>query len=617
MRLGKAYIRNFGPYKELEFDFSNQGLCLIAGPTKAGKSTVMDIACWLLYGITSKDSAADDMRSWSADGPTEGWIEVSGTREDESIIVHRIRGKASENDLYYINPRAHHAQFRGKDLKDTQKLLEERLGVSAELYIIGSYMHQFSNADTFFVAKAKDRREVLEKLADLSLPIKLGTRASECRKEKKKELEQLGQALSKLEGKLEQTDKTRAAALVGHERYEVERALKLENLEDRAQNFETIRQNNVHTMVSKIEELSKIVVDPDQIVGRMNQIKVQIKSLEQAKKEHIQQSKKFWELNRELEDAHEKRRSHEHLLEEKLCPTCHGYTEGNDNLKGMAKEINSYIMDLEPAVVAQRKVVDALEQAISIENKIHAAYDKCRQDESSNERMIKELEELRAKTIAARGETNRYYEDITTLKADTNPYEAQIIVCDKTIVELQSDIDEITQLTKDTEHLIANLNWLYDKSFELRATMLERAKNELANKTNEYLEKFFDAELRIQLTFEGSDKLNVDIMNEGYPCPYKQLSGGERCMLKLAFNLSLMKRAEDVAGVKFSTIMLDEALNGLDASLKSKAYNLLQTLENDYETVLLIDHHEEFKNLFTNQYHVVKESGYSVLTHEE
>lgn len=615
MRLMQAHIENFGPYKELDFDFSNQGLCLISGPTKAGKSTIMDLACWLLYGTTSKDSAADDMRSWFAEGPTQGHIEVETA--NGVIEVHRVRGKASENDLFWLEHKDPGSmEFRGKDIKDTQKLLEERLGVSAELYIIGAYMHQFSNADTFFVAKAKDRREVLEKLADLSLPVKLGQRASETRKEKKKVLEQLNQELAKLEGRLEQVVKTREVCLLSSTKWDIEKANKIMALKTQSDNFELDRQERVFTMVSKIEELSNIVVDPSEILGRLQQIKTQIKALEQAKKEYLEVSKKYATAEAERKSLEKEFEKLEALKSAGSCPTCSAPVQHNTHFEQAWAELDDALVLATNTRDSLEVQVKRLESAVSIENKIHQAYDKCRQDETANERMIKDLNELRAKVIAAKGETNRYHEEIQSLQSSENPYDSQIANCDKTMDELQKEIDETTQVIADVEHLIASLNWLYDKSFELRAAMLERAKNEIANKTNEYLEKFFDAELRIALSFEGSDKLNVDITNESYSCPYKQLSGGERCMLKLAFNLALMKRAEDVAGVKFNAVMLDEALNGLDANLKGKAFNLLQSLENDYETVLLIDHHEEFKSLFTNQFHVVKENGYSTLASE-
>lgn len=614
MKLGKCFVTNFAAYKELMFDFSGVGLSLISGPTGVGKSTIMDATAWIIYGMSSKDSAADDMRSWFADDITHGAIEIG--LADTTITIHRKRGKASDNDLFWYEYDTGSKEYRGKDLKDTQKLLEERLGVTAELFMIGSYIHQFSNADTFFIAKAKDRREVLEKLADLALPIKLSGRTSDCRKEKKKELEAVVQEKAKVEGMLLQTNKSHGDLVCRLERYEIEKDRKVIELEDKAENFETERQDGIHKMVSKVEALSKMIVDPTHIEGRLEQVKTQIKSLEQAKKDFMAASKKLTQLETEYKAANKECERLEALEKDGACPTCSSPLVGNNHFSGMYAEINFQRDTLTADLSRHRVLYKLLESAVSVEKSIHESYDKCRDDKASNDALIKEITDFKTKIAVDKAKPNHYLGMLETLKAEVNPYDAQLQAVCSTIDELRDKLEVSTQDINETEHLIASLTWLYDKSFELRANMLERAKNELADKTNAYLEKYFDADLRIKLTFEGSDKLNVDITKDGYNCPYKQLSGGERCMLKLAFNLCLMKRAEDVAGVKFNTVMLDEVLNGLDADLKTKAFNMLQSLESEYDSILLIDHFPEFKNLFTNQYLVSKENGYSVVQHE-
>jgi hypothetical protein len=592
------------------FSVDKDSLFLLADYTVVHNSTVLDAACWILYGVTSKESSADGMNSWFSDEPTHGNIEVE--TESGKITVFRTRGKGNQNDLYWFEEHQF-AEQRGKDLKDTQNLLEHRLGVNADLYIIGAYMHQFSSADTFFIAKSKDRREVLEKLADLDFPIKLGIKASEARKSKKKELELLEQELARYEGQLAQLSKSRAQILDSSKKWEDERAQEIKDLEEKANNFETLRQEQVNSVVPRIEALSRLILLPEEIEARLEQVKTQIKAFEQVKKEHVEVSKKHAVAASDVEKLTGELNKLNTVEAKGVCPTCSAPTESNAHFH------NSRVVILDALKIANNRLEDLskhvanLESALSIENKIHQAYDKCRQDELINSRMTQELLALKAQVIAARNGKNTYSADAARLKNMTNPHAANIIKCDFDIDEVQVNISEKEKHIGLNKTETAQLNWLYDKSFELRAALLDRAKNYLQNKTNEFLEKFFDADIRVALAFDGADKLEVTITNEGYECPYKQLSGGERCMLKLAFNLAVMKRVEDVAGMRFNAIMLDEALNGLDGTLKSKAFNLLQSLEEEYSSIFLVDHFEEFKNLFSKQFHVVKENGYSVI----
>lgn len=166
----KAY--NFASYKELAFDFTNQGLTLVQGPTGAGKSTLCDLIPWGLFGRTSKGGSVDEILSWPGDEVTKVTLFLG------NVTIHRSRGpKAKDNDLFFSL--ADGVITRGKDLLDTQKLINSQLGFDYDLYMAGAYFHEFSQTAQFFTATAKSRRLICEQLVDLSLPKKLSTKISE------------------------------------------------------------------------------------------------------------------------------------------------------------------------------------------------------------------------------------------------------------------------------------------------------------------------------------------------------------------------------------------------------------------------------------------------------
>lgn len=168
MKILSVELENFASYEILDFNFNDQGLTLIHGATGSGKSTLMDAIPWVLFGITAKNGKADDVVSWNG-GETFGTIllEVNG----KSVQISRSR---KPNDLYFrtednldANP------TRGKDLTDTQKLINELLGMNADLYLAGAYFHEFSQTAQFFTTTPKNRRSITENLVDLSLPTTL------------------------------------------------------------------------------------------------------------------------------------------------------------------------------------------------------------------------------------------------------------------------------------------------------------------------------------------------------------------------------------------------------------------------------------------------------------
>lgn len=178
MKILSISVKNFASYKQLDFDFQNQGLTLIQGANGSGKSTLCDVIPWVLFGRTAKGGLADEIKTWGGTEATVG--EAILYVKNRRVTITRIRGKS--NDLYYqqeddlgqSNP-----PERGKDLSDTQRIINIILDMNYDLYLAGSYFHEFSQTAQFFTTAAKNRRAICEQLADLSLPVKLQSKIAE------------------------------------------------------------------------------------------------------------------------------------------------------------------------------------------------------------------------------------------------------------------------------------------------------------------------------------------------------------------------------------------------------------------------------------------------------
>jgi exonuclease SbcC len=171
MKIISCIAENFASYEHLKFDFTGKGLTLVSGPTGSGKSTLCDLLPWALFGRTSKGGAADGVLSWPGKKVTRVRLTLSlGMRNN--VIISRHRGpKSKDNDLLFSiedsDPQ------RGKDLIDTQRLINELLGMDLDMYLAGSYSNEFSQVSQFFITSAKNRRVICEQLVDLQLATNL------------------------------------------------------------------------------------------------------------------------------------------------------------------------------------------------------------------------------------------------------------------------------------------------------------------------------------------------------------------------------------------------------------------------------------------------------------
>lgn len=154
-------IKNFTSYKDLNVTLEGQGLTLITGENGSGKSTLCDALPWILFGKTSKAVSTTDVVSWGSKEPTQGTVTI------EDLTIYRTRGfKPKDNDLYFtINGST---PTRGKDITDTQKLIDMHLGYNYQGFILSCYIHEFSIANTFFSATPKQRKDILDQLVDVT-----------------------------------------------------------------------------------------------------------------------------------------------------------------------------------------------------------------------------------------------------------------------------------------------------------------------------------------------------------------------------------------------------------------------------------------------------------------
>lgn len=179
-------IENFASYSQLSFNFQGNGLALIQGANGSGKSTLCDIIPWTLFGRTAKNGAVDEILSWPGDKITKCTLKC--TVDYGSVLyITRIRG-GKANDLYFEYNNG--TVIRGKDLTDTQRLLNKALGMDCDLYLAASYYHEFSQTANFFITNAKNRRILCEQLTDLSFAKNTQLKLSSKQKDVKKALQE-------------------------------------------------------------------------------------------------------------------------------------------------------------------------------------------------------------------------------------------------------------------------------------------------------------------------------------------------------------------------------------------------------------------------------------------
>lgn len=604
MKPKSCHVENFGSYESADFDFANQGLTLINGVTGSGKSSLCDFAAWTLYGETSKGGSVEDVKSWGSTEPTKGILELETANGDE-LVVTRIRGRPSQNDLYFTVNNGD--KVRGKDIIETQKLLNDKLGVDATTFNIASYYSQFSDADKFFTAKAKDRREILERITDLALPVKISEKASEVRKTVKKALEEKTQEKSRLEGALQAIKNQCEHMNSESKKWEANKRAQIADLSAKWESFEDDKAREIRNLRGQIDDLTKEIVSDEEFVTQLDLINKEKEQLKEHKEMYNQISLLINDLKRDIEDVAKESKSHQ----DNVCNACkRPIKKGNPALvEELRNKQSSLEADFKLATEHFKEVKEKLAKEALLDKAIGDVNFRQRQNGtivlrmSQRENALKLVEE----------KLNIYELKLQSVQESVNPYTSTLQDLLGTGVLRQLDVakanNDLAALTKK----ITTLTTIYDLSFVMRAEMLRTAVEALQDATNDRLTRFFDSEFKVEFLLEDTDKLVVKIYKDIHECSFNCLSGGQRRLLTLCFTVALMKAIEEAAGIRFSVRMFDESLNGIDEELKNKAFRLFEELAGTTESVFLIDHSESLKSLFDKQYLVTNSGGSSVI----
>lgn len=211
MRILKLRFMNLNSLAgEWEIDFTHpafasEGIFAIAGPTGAGKTTILDALCLALYGQTPRlgkvtKSGNDIMARHTGECFAEVSFETPGGRWRCHWAQHRARGKPGGE----LQSRRHEIAEAdsGKILESNIRGVAERIegvtGMDFERFTRSMLLAQGEFA-AFLQAGADERSPILEQITGTEIYSRISVRVHERRREEKRSLELLEDSIQGIE----------------------------------------------------------------------------------------------------------------------------------------------------------------------------------------------------------------------------------------------------------------------------------------------------------------------------------------------------------------------------------------------------------------------------------
>ena len=158
----------------------------------------------------------------------------------------------------------------------------------------------------------------------------------------------------------------------------------------------------------------------------------------------------------------------------------------------------------------------------------------------------------------------------------------------------------------------------------IQALMIERAVPMLENTAKELLARLSDNKMTIKLELkEGridratglpSEELNITISDEQGTRSYETFSGGETFRIDFSIRIAMSKLLASRSGSPLPILFIDEGFGSQDTIGQGRLIEVIQSISEDFEKIIVITHIDSMKENFDQQIEISKTEYGSVFT---
>ena len=197
--------------------------------------------------------------------------------------------------------------------------------------------------------------------------------------------------------------------------------------------------------------------------------------------------------------------------------------------------------------------------------------------------------------------------------------------CRDKLVEIQTRLARCAQLETEREEtikilrLVAEEKSIYDElavAFGKRgvqALIIESVLPDLEQEANRLLGRMTDNRMHLKIESQRDTKkgdtvetLEVMIADELGTRGYEMFSGGESFRVNFALRIALSKLLARRAGAPLPTLIIDEGFGTQDSTGREKLVEAINSIQDDFEKIMVITHIEELKDAFSTRIEVTK-----------
>jgi len=574
---------NFLSLGDVSVDFI-EGVTLINGfnyddntSEGSGKSSLLNAISWCLYGDVPKALKVSDIIK---DGKKSCSVTVELVNGDS---IHRSRNP----NVVFISTRK--GEVKGKDLKDTQNIINNYLGMSFDSYCKAVYFAQ-DYAKNFLLCTNEEKAKILSEVQNLSRFDSARTEAASRSRSLATKMENTKQQLALTEKRIE------------------DQSHDIQNYTNIINDFNNKKKEDLESIEALISQEKDLIAEqekqaiqlsavlaemPEVSEAQMEELGTEIDKLVAKKAEYESQKKYKESLQHQIAKLQEEGQLIETTAEE--CHYC-GSALGLEKMQEKQARLQEIITELNNLRREEQQII--LVKPVDVDDLIEKNRAVARKAKETN----KEKAEIESKLQTIDFTVKQHYANLDRYKSE---YENKFRSSAETLITAQAEIQERLQKYKESQkELNSNLD-SYVKDFgdyQLLAGAFKTVKvhvfasllKEINKKANVYLQELFDQNASITMTTsEDFKKVEVQIMLDDNERSIAQLSGGQLKRFQFAVDMavseSVFSRTKN-----FNYRIFDEYFKNLSEASMEK---ILKVLERQPGMTLLIEHNSVFKQM--------------------
>lgn len=636
MKFLEVTMRNFLVYeKEQKVELDKQGLVAVQGVNKdsngfrsngAGKSSFLEAIIYCLYGKLSDGKTGDSVINNKVGNNMK--VTFTFSIKDNVYRIERYRkDKDFKNKtLLFLNDK----EITKSSVKLTNEAIEEITHLKLET-LLNSIMFGLGNKVKFTEATDKDKKEILEGIANISIYKQAYDVAKEELDEVKDKINNLTNQSQVIQTRLDGYNSQKALYLSQKDQYDKYLSQLDNNVLTTKNDFEAFMSENSLHSIEELED-NYYSIEEDKKVIQAKLANMSNNSQAQQKYASIQQQVQYDEqqsstLTSDIQDKKEK------ILklynsDNPVCEYCGSELDVEHKKKeiirlgDIIKDDTSKLTTLTTSITTSKKDMKELEPVILQEQKDKESY-------NQNLKLLNDYNTKQNALVSMSNTAKALKKDMESAKAEkANPQQFTLTSdkqLDTDIANAKNDLKNMQELLekhKQEQKDLEDVEAVYSNKGVI-SHVLDLVMPYINEQANYYLSELTDNSIHIDIDTQSeakngnvSEKLNIKVDNLNGGNEYSLNSTGEKKRIDLAISLALQDYVMTNTSTKTNLIAYDEVFDGLDDIGIQRIMHLLKERIKDIPTVFVISHNDKLQELFESTLLVTKQEGLSTIEKE-